>query len=133
MRNDEAKRAPVFSAERLTIMFESKEHIRTQEIVEGDVGGIAFLGEDEDKFRSRLAFYVLQDIAEENALPAIVEAAPAGDTMEVAGDFDLRESAKLLPGETQRFLDEAGDFEIPIGGVEIRDATIVEHGPLEGE
>ena len=133
MRDDEAKRATMLGAERFAVVGVREKNIGASEVGERDVGGVALFGEDEGVLGGRRGLDEPKDLGEEDTSPAIVEAAPAGDAMEVRGDFGLRQGEKFLPGKFCRSGNFAGDFEIPGGFVEMRDAAVVENRPLEGE
>jgi len=75
----------------------------------------------------------IEHFSEEDAGPAIVEAAPARDAVKVRSDFGLREREKFLPGKFRRSGDFAGDFEVPPGFVEMRNRAIVEDRPFQRE
>lgn len=133
MRNDKAQRAAVFACKRLAVMVEGKEYVGVQQIFERHVGGVAFLGKDEREVSLRLWVDEFHDVGEEDAFPAIIEAAPARDAMKIGSDFVLRKSAKLVPGEPFRFFDVAGNFEVPFRRVEVRDAAVMKHRPFQRE
>ena len=45
----------------------------------------------------------------------------------------MRECAELVPGEALGRIDETGDLEVPPSRIEMRNAAVVEHRPLERE
>ncbi len=49
-------------------------------------------------FRFELWLYELEDFAEENTFPSVVQAAPTGDAMKIRSYFGLRERAEFFPG-----------------------------------
>ena len=103
MGNDEADGSTVIGGERGAVMFEGEKYVRTLEILQGDVGGVALFGEDENEFSAGLQSDALENFSEEHTFPEIVETAPAGDAVKVAGDFGLRKCTKLVPGKADWF------------------------------
>ena len=97
MRDDESHGAAMLGREWLAIMFEGENYVRALEIFQRDVRGVAFLGKNQNEFGSGLELDLFEDFRKQNALPTIVEAAPTGNAMEVAGDFGLGEG--LADGE----------------------------------
>ena len=63
----------------------------------------------------------------------IVEAAPARYAVEVRHGFGLWQRAKVVPCEAFGHFDFAGNLEVPLGWIEMRDAAVMEDRPLEGE
>ncbi len=53
--DDEANGPAVFAGERLAIVFEREKDVGTQKIVQRDIGGVAFFGEDENEFGAWLS------------------------------------------------------------------------------
>lgn len=119
--------------ERLAVVLEGKEHIGAQKILQGDVGGVALFGKHENKLGTGFSIYAPEDFGEQNAFPEVVEAAPTGDAVKIAGDFGLRQGAKFVPGQAQWIFDEPSDLEIPGSGIEDGYAAVVEHRPFEGQ
>ena len=62
----------------------------------------------------------------------ITESTPSGDAVEVAEDLDLGQLDELFPGEGDLLVDEAEEFEAPLGHVDVRGAAGVEDGPFAG-
>ena len=133
VRDNKTERATVIGRKGFAIVFESEEHVRTLKVFQWDVGGVTCFGENESEFGAGFQRDAFENFGEEDTLPAIVKAAPAGDTVEIAGDFRLREGTKVVPGKAQRCFHQAGDLEIPFGGIEMRDAASMQHWPFEGE
>ena len=75
--------------ERLAVMMRGKEHVVAVKVGQGHVGGKTLLGVDQNVFRFRLDFRQLEHFLKGDALPVIVKAAPARDTVEVAVRFYL--------------------------------------------
>jgi hypothetical protein len=96
--NDQADRAAVFGGKWQAIVVEREQNIGTLQVFERDVCGVAFFGENENVFHFGVWFDELQNFAEQDAVPSIVQAAPTGDAMEVGGDFGLRQRAEFFPG-----------------------------------
>src|SRR5262249_1449488 len=62
-------------------------------------------------------------------LPGVVELGPARHAVHVGVDRDAWQRAQLLVRERVGLLHQAGDLEIPIDPVELRDRAVVQHGP----
>ena len=133
MRHNETNGAAMIGGKRLAVVFESKENIGTSEVLQRDVGCVALFRKDENEFGAGFRLDPLEYIREENALPAVIEAAPTSDAVEIAGDLGLREGAKIVPGKGARGFEQTGDFEVPVGRVEYRDMAVVKDRPFEGE
>ena len=99
VRNNEAEGTPMVGGERLAIVFKGEEDVGTQEVSKRNVGSVALLGEEESELRVGFGPRALKDFGEEHAFPTIVEAAPARDTVEVAGGLGLRKGAELVPSK----------------------------------
>ncbi len=133
MRDNKTNRSTVIDGKGLTIVFEGEEDIGTLEVLEGNVGAIAFFGLDEGECGSWFQGDAFQNLGEKDAFPEIVEAAPAGHTVKIAGDFGFGKGMKFLPGKAQGFFDQAGNLEIPPGGIKVRNAASMQDGPFQGE
>src|SRR6478752_10489229 len=81
----------------------------------------------------RLRTYAGQQFAESDTVPAIVKAAPASDTVEVAGALDFGQRIEFLPVQSQGMLNQAGDAQVPGVGIKSRDGAIMQDGPFERE
>jgi hypothetical protein len=94
MRHDEAG-TTVFGGERMAIVIESEQHVGTEEIFEGNVGGVA------SSARTRMcvaggAGATSENFGEQDTLPGVVEAAPA-----VTREVEVTSvcgSTRILPG-----------------------------------
>ncbi len=115
------------------MVFEGEEGGGTEEVGERDVGGVAVLCFDHDVGGGGADADEFQEIREEDAFPADVEAAPAGDAVHVGGDLSHGEVRKFVPGEAEALVDQAGNFEIPGLGIEARDGADMKDGPFQGE
>ena len=133
VRDDESKRAAVIGGEGFAIVLGGEQDLRAEQVGKGDVGGVALVGKDQDVSGSGPGFGAIEDIGEADTFPMVVEAAPAGDTMKIACGFALRKGAKFFPGQAQGSFDEAGDFEVPSGRIENRNAAVVKNRPFDGE
>ena len=65
-----------------------------------------------------------------DALELRVEAAPAGDAVDVGRHLGRRQRLQLVEAERERLLDLAGHLERPGGEVDVRHLARVEHRPL---
>ena len=109
MRNDEAQRAAVFGGERQAIVRMRENNVGLKEIGKRNVRRVAFFGQDQRVFRGVSRLHNLQNFGEEHTGPAIVEAAPARNAMEVGSDFGLRKGEKFLPGKACGCRDLTGE------------------------
>ena len=133
MRNDQAQRCAMFGRERLAIVIEGEENIGLEKVGQRDVGGIALFREDQRELCFWLWLREFEDVGEKDALPSIVQTAPAGDIVEVGGDFGLRESAELVPAEALGLIVQTGDLETPASRIELGNAAIVKYRPFQRE
>src|SRR5262249_61864939 len=90
-----------------------KERVFRQELAERQVRAVAVhaVGQHEPCRRQRRR--EPYDLADGDTSPAVVEAAPAGNTVEVGRKRDPRESEELLPVESRLALPKAVDAEAP--------------------
>ena len=121
----------MFGAERFAVVGVCENDVGMEEIGEGNVGSVSFLGEEESVFGGGSGLDELEDFGEEDSGPAIVEAAPARDAVKVRSNFGLREREKFLPGKFGRSGDLARNLEVPLRFVEMRDRTVVENRPFQ--
>ena len=103
--DDQAQRVAVIGGEGFAIVFEGEEGGGTEEVGEGNVGGVAVLGFDHDVGGGGLYANEFQEVGEKDAFPVDVEAAPAGDAVHVGGDLGHGEARELVPGEADAFFD----------------------------
>src|SRR5205807_9740814 len=83
--------------------------------------------------RPRLESHAPQHLAKSYPLPLVVKAAPAGHAVAVASTLHSGKTIELLPCPAQRLFQLAIDAEHPGVWIEMRDRTVVEHGPLQSE
>src|SRR5579862_3542580 len=102
VRNDEAQRVAVVCGERLAVVLESEDRGRLHQVFEGKVGGVTIFTAHQGETRSRLWRRKLHHFGEQDALEAVVEAAPARHAVNVAVNFRLRQLVEFLPGEPHR-------------------------------
>jgi len=72
VRNDEPAGSTVFGGDRLAIVVEGEKDVQAEEIVERNVGGVAFFGEDENVLGLRLGGNEFEDFGEKDAFPGVV-------------------------------------------------------------
>ena len=72
-----------------------------------------------DEVRARLRVAELRELAPVDALELRVEAAPAGDAVDVGRDLGGGQLAELVEAERRRLLDLAGQLERPRGDVDV--------------
>lgn len=133
MRNDEAQRTTVLGGERLTVVMGGEQYFFPVKVSQGHVGSESLFGVNQDAGRFRLGMDSGQQFAESHAVPVVVEAAPSGHTMEVAGALDFWERVEFLPAELERRINQAGDGEVPGLGIKPRNRTVVQNRPFQGE
>ena len=63
-------------------------------------------------------------------LPFHIKLAPSGDAVKVAHILELRQGQELLPVQSDRVLDQAVDFQLPIVERDFRLKAQVEHGEI---
>src|SRR5580693_517341 len=76
MRDDEAQRTAMFGRQGFAVMLEGEQYIGLQQIFEGYICCVTFLGEDRSKVSFGLGFDQFHDVGEQDTFPVIVEAAP---------------------------------------------------------
>src|SRR6476660_4456178 len=102
MRNDEAQRVAVLGGEGLAIVVSGEQDFFPVKVGQGHIGSESLFGMDQDVGGFRLGMDAGQQFAECYAVPVVVEAAPSGHTMEVAGTLDFGESFELFPAQRER-------------------------------
>ena len=100
--------------ERFAIVIERKQHVGAQEILQGNVGRIALFCQYKGEFRAGLRVHKLQYVPEQYPAPAVIETAPARDTVKIGAHVRLRQSAEFLPSEPNGLFDQTADLEIPL-------------------
>ena len=75
----------------------SQQNVVMQQIGEGDVRRVSLLGVDQNVSSLSCRLRAVEKLANRNSAPAIVEAAPAGDAVKVAGGFDFRQLVEFIP------------------------------------
>src|SRR3954465_2676839 len=117
MRHDKPQRISMVGRERPAVMMRGEQHVLAIEVGERDVGGESLLRVDEHVGGSWIGLHALHHFAEGDASPAIVEAAPARDAVEVTRDVEARESVEFFPREAERAADYSPDLEVPTRGI----------------
>src|SRR5262249_56464759 len=103
----------------LDIVWRGKNDSTSIHVGQRNVGGEAVLGVDQHVLRSRLGLGQLQHFNEANALPLVVEAAPAGHAVEVAMCFNLGKAVEGVPAQGNGRVNQAPHAKIPGGRVEL--------------
>src|SRR6185312_10886171 len=120
MRNDEAQRVAVLGGEGLAIVMSGEQYFFPVKVGQGHIGSESLFGMDQDVGGLRLGMDAGQQFAESYAVPVVVETAPSGHTMEVAGALDFGERVEFFPVQRERRINQAGDAEIPGIGIKPR-------------
>ena len=98
-----------------------------------DVGGVAAVAVEHHRVGFGQHLELVEEAAEQHALPSVVVARPVGDAVDVVVRFSRAERGELLVVEDQFGVDRAPDLEIPVLGLDQRGAAVGEHGPLAHE
>src|SRR5947208_9028900 len=112
-RHDQAQRPAVLRFQRLAVGFIGDHRLLALEGVERHVGREALLRMGDHEACAWLWPDELGEIAPMNPAEPRVEAAPAGDAVDVDRDLGRRQLLQLLPRQRGRILDLAEDLEIP--------------------
>jgi hypothetical protein len=80
--------------------------------------------------RFRPGICQLDDLAEANALPTIIETAPPRNSMEVAHNRSARKTAEFFPRQVNGILYQTKDTKIPMSWVEKRNCSFVQNWPF---
>ena len=120
----------VLRGQRLAVGLVDDERVLVLERRERHVRREARLGVGDREVRGRLRPAELRELAPVHALELRVEAAPAGDAVDVGRHLGRRERLQLVEAQRERLLDLAGHLERPGGEVDVRHLARVEHRPL---
>src|SRR5437588_3992370 len=133
MRHNEPQRIAVVGRERLAIVVCSEQYLVTVEISQRHIGSEALLGVDQNILCLRLELHQVEHFLEGDALPVIIEAAPACDAMEIAVRPYSRQPIELLPAEPHRLLYQPANAEVPFSRIKARHRAIMQDRPLQRE
>src|SRR5437763_12511104 len=133
MRHDESQRISMIRSERFAIVMSRQQDTITIKISERDIGCVSLLRMYEHVLCVRTWLNAREDLPHSNAGPAIIEAAPAGYTVEIAGALDTRELVEFFPSEVERMGDQSSNAEVPMCFVESGNGSIVQDRPLQRE
>src|SRR5258706_7160388 len=114
-------------------MFEGENRCWFHQVCERQVGRISVFSADDCEARFGLGRYEFHYVGEEDALEAIVEAAPSRHAVHIALNFSVRKAIELLPGKPHRLFYEAFDAKIPGAQVHARNVSLMQHRPLQRE
>ena len=108
-----------------------QQHVLAGEIVERHVGRVAVVAVLDDERRLRLRPDDVEQTARRHAFPAVVEARPRGDAVDVRGDraCGLRRGNRPRTSEIL-LLDQAVDVEAPAPHRHVRLVAEIEHRPV---
>src|SRR5262245_15468179 len=132
LRDDEAEWATVLERERLAVVLHREQHIVVAQLVEREVRRVVMVGVHEDVLRLWPRPHTRDDLADGDALEAVVETRPASDAVDVARDLGHRKPKELVPGPRHLVLDQPEAAKRPGSRVEARRLAIREHRPLRG-
>src|SRR2546425_2541362 len=111
---------------------ECDEVLRPVQVRERQVRREALLGDDKTKLRRRFETGPLEQRLHGHALECVIQSAPGGHAMDIA-DYRLsRQREQLVVGERKWPLDESGNHEGPLGGIDRRDVTVMQDRPFGG-
>jgi len=88
------------------------------------------LGVGDDEASARQRPDERSELAPVDAAKALVEAAPAGDAVDVGSHLGLRQGAQIVEGEAKLALDGAEDAQVPGRQVDVWHGARVQDGPL---
>ena len=86
---NEAQGPAMFGGKWFTIAAVGKDDVFAEQIDQGEVGGVTAVGMYHDVLGLALDADVFDEFGDGDACPGVVELAPAGDTVEVGGEFCL--------------------------------------------
>ena len=116
MRNDEAQGIAVLGGEGLTVVVSGEQYCFPVEVGQGHIGGESLFGVNQDVCGFRPGMDAGQQFAESHAVPAVVETAPSGHTMKVAGALDFGQGVELFPAQRERRINQASDAKSQVSG-----------------
>src|SRR5437660_10595246 len=93
----------------LAIVMSSEQNVFAIQIRQRNVCSIALLRMYQHIAGFWLGFNASEDLAHGHASPAVIEAAPAGNAVEVAGSFNAGQLIEFLPCEAERMLENSRD------------------------
>src|SRR5207237_4804993 len=123
----------VLRRERLAIMMCRQKDLVAIQIRQGNIGSKALLRMHQHVHNSGLQLHSTQHFAESHAFPFVIETAPTGHTVKIAGSSDLREPAEFVPRNTERVYHGAIDPKIPIPGITNRNRAIMQNRTLQNK
>src|SRR2546430_2547329 len=123
----------MFRFQRLAVGFIGDHRLLVLEGVERHVGRETLLRVGDHEACAWLWSDELGEIAPMDPAEARVEAAPAGDAVDVDRDLGRRQLLQLLPAQRDRILDLAEDLEVPARELGLGHAARVQHRPLLGQ
>jgi len=100
MRNDQPQRISVIGRQRLTIVVRRQQNLFAIKIREGNIGSKPLLGMHLNISRIRFGTSPSQQFLKRHAVPPVIEATPARDTVKIAAPLHFGQSVELIPGET---------------------------------
>ena len=133
---DEAHRAAVTCAQRPAVMLRGEQVVRLEEVVDEQVGRVVAVAVQHD--RRGCAVEVrgerIPESGDRNAVPAVVEAGPGGDTVEVTRRLMRAQGVETLPVELDRFCQpDTPDAQAPVIGRDVRCGAVGQHREPFGE
>src|ERR1700704_7083738 len=125
MRHNQPQRIAMVRRKRLAIMVRGEENIIAVKISQRNVCRESLLGVNQNMLRFRLEIDEFEHFLKRDALPIIVKAAPARNTMKVAVGLYTWHFAEFIPRQPHRLFHQAANAEVPARWVEAGDGAVM--------
>src|SRR5437868_13868300 len=109
------------------------QRVVIERILDSHIAGVAVVAPKEDMTHFRFRFHDFSECEESDSAPPTIEFAPSRNAVEIGNVLELRKGVEFLPGKYFRVLDQATDFETPIGQSDFRFDPEIENGKALGE
>jgi len=111
----------------------SKHRIFVQEIAQRQVGRVSAVAAYDHETRFGPKPHKLHQVADSHAFPAVVQARPGCNAVEIGHHLAARQRMKLLVSPAHRLLDQTCDAKIPRARVKLRRWSVSQNRKLVGQ
>ena len=118
----------MIARDRFAVELGRHQRVIVERIFDPHIGSVAVVAAEENMTHFRFRFHHFRQRKKSDSAPATIEFAPSGDAVEIGDVLELREGVELLPGKRFRVLDQATDFEAPVGDSDFRFDSKIENG-----
>src|SRR5215207_1478130 len=123
----------MFRGQELAVVVRSEHHVVTEKSVNWDVRGIARVTMQQHETSSRLNRDKVDNRPRGNSSPAVIEARPASNAVEIPFNLGGRQGLKLGPGPSSRHVDQSPNTEVPRYWIEWGYGSLMEHRPARSD